>query len=162
MEIKNRTTGKIIFSGDYLSIRECVEDAVRKKIKLQRAGLQGVDLRGANLYGADFRGADLYGADLCDADLQWADLHGVDLRWANLHGTDLYAANLYRGVGAVQWQSPLGLKRMCYSVAHGEKVMHKIGCFWGDTEEAASAIIKKYGDNSLYEKIMRLNTEVLQ
>lgn len=107
MEIKNRYTGEVIFSGDYETTRQCVEAALSS-----------------------------------EADLRWADLQGV--------------------AGAIQWQAPQGDKRACISVAHGDKVMHKIGCFWGDTDEAAAAIIKKYGENSLYEKIMRLNAEALE
>lgn len=112
MEIKNRYTGEVIFSGDYETTRQCVEAALSS-----------------------------------EADLRWANL-----RWANLSGA----------TGAIQWQAPRGCKRVCISVAHGDKVMHKIGCFWGDTDEAAAAIIKKYGENSLYEKIMRLNAEALE
>ena len=122
MEIKNRYTGEIIFSGDYETMRECVEDALCSE----------ASLRGADLHNADLRGADLSGANLSGA------------------------------TGAIQWQAPRGCKRVCISVAHGDKVMHKIGCFWGDTDEAAAAIIKKYGENSLYEKIMRLNAEALE
>ena len=122
MEIKNRYTGEVIFSGDYETMRLCIEAALS----------DGKNLRGSDLRGSDLRGSDLSGSDLS----------GVS--------------------GAVQWQAPGGCKRICISVAHGDKVMHKIGCFWGDTDEAAAAIIKEYGENSLYEKIMRLNAEALK
>ena len=172
MEIKNRKTGEIIFSGEYSSMRECVEDAVRKKISLQWAYLQGVDLQDADLQDADLQwaslrwsglqGSILQRSRLQGADLQGARLQRVDLQDADLQDAGLYVANFHGVAGAIQWQAPAGIKRICYSVAHGEKVMQKIGCLWGDTEEVASAIIKKYCDNSLYEKIMRLNAEALQ
>lgn len=112
MEIKNRYTGEVIFSGDYETTRQCVEAALSSE------------------------------ADLLEAALRGANLQGV--------------------AGAIQWQAPQGCKRICLSVVHGDKVMHKIGCFWGDTDEAAAAIIKNYGENSIYEKIMRLNAEALK
>ncbi len=57
VEIKSRFTGKIIVSGDYLSIKDCLE-------KNRGAYLRGADLGGADLRGADLRGADLRGAYL--------------------------------------------------------------------------------------------------
>jgi len=55
IEIKNRFTGKVIISGDYVSVRGCLE------------ANRGADLRDADLGGADLRDADLGGADLRDA-----------------------------------------------------------------------------------------------
>lgn len=95
---------------------------------------------------ADLREADLRGACLFKADLFGADLRGADLR-----GADLYGAK-----GILQWQSPSGFKRICYSVKHPATVMHQLGCFWGDTHEAVSAIRKKYGENSMYERYVWL------
>jgi len=217
MEIKNRFTDDVIFSGDYKTMRECVVAAINSGADLYGANLIGANLRGANLSeadlssanlreadlrGANLRGADLRGANLSETNLRGANLRGADLRGANLSetnlsetnlglanlsetnlseadlsGADLYGANLSGAnlseadlsgadlsgaIGATQWQAPLGDKRICISVSHGDKVMHKIGCFWGDTDEVAAAIIKKYGENSLYEKIMRLNAEALK
>jgi hypothetical protein len=39
--------------------------------------------------------------------------------------------------------------------------MHKLGCFWGNTDEAVKAIREKYGDDSLYEQLLLLNTKAL-
>ena len=95
--IKNWWNDKIIVSGKYESIKDCLE-------KNRDADLRGADLRGANLIGADLidadlRGANLIGADLRDADLRGANLIGAnlrdaDLRGANLIGADLIGANL--------------------------------------------------------------------
>lgn len=70
IEIKNRVIDKIIISGKYESIKDCLEKN------------RGADLRDANLVGADLRGADLVGADLRDANLWGAYLRGADLRGA--------------------------------------------------------------------------------
>lgn len=56
IEIKNRYTGEVIYSGDGDTIRQVVEAAVAA-----RADLRGANLRGANLSGADLSGADLSG-----------------------------------------------------------------------------------------------------
>ena len=70
VEIKNRFTGKVIFT------------------------FAGADLRDANLSDADLSDADLSDADLRDADLSDADLRDADLRGANLRGADLSGADL--------------------------------------------------------------------
>ena len=106
------------------------------------ADLSGVDLRGVDLYGANLRGVDLYGANLSHADLR--------------------DANLRHAKGVLTWQSPCGEKRICYSVKHEKTVMHQLGCFWGDTEQAVEAIKEKYGENSLYEQILTLNAKALE
>ena len=92
IEIKSRWDGKVIISGKYESIKDCLE-------KNRGANLRGADLRDANLGGADLRGANLGGAnlggaDLRDANLGGADLGGADLRGADLRGADLRGANL--------------------------------------------------------------------
>ena len=82
IEIRNRFDNKIILSGKYASIKECLEKN------------RGTDLRSANLGGADLRSANLWGADLRSANLEGADLEGADLEGANLWGADLGSANL--------------------------------------------------------------------
>lgn len=90
-------------------------------------------------------------ADLADADLEGANLEGAFLKGAFLKGA--------RGI--LQWQSPQGEKRICYSVKAEDCVMHKLGCFWGATEEAVEAIREKYGESSLYEKFLLMQAEAL-
>lgn len=91
IKIKNRLTGSIIFeySKKDNTIKDTLEEAIRRG-----ANLRGADLRGADLLGAYLRGADLSDADLSDADLRDAYLIGADLRDANLHGADLRGAYL--------------------------------------------------------------------
>jgi uncharacterized protein YjbI with pentapeptide repeats len=47
IEIKNRFDGSVILSGEYESMKDCLEQNRR------------ASLSGANLYGADLSGADL-------------------------------------------------------------------------------------------------------
>jgi uncharacterized protein YjbI with pentapeptide repeats len=160
------------------------EDGMRANLKdadLSRANLSGADLSDADLKGADLRGAYLRGAylrcaDLCgtnlrcadlkDADLRGADLRGAYLSRANLWGADLRCADLStadlsRATYISQWQAPQGVRRTCYSVKHDKCVMHKLGCFWGTTEQAIKAIRKKYGNDSMYEQLLVLNAKAL-
>ncbi len=88
-EIKNRWTGRILFSLETDSFRHCVIAAAEAG-----ANLRGADLSGANLRDADLRGADLRDANLREADLREADLRDADLREADLSGADLSGANL--------------------------------------------------------------------
>jgi len=59
--IKNRFTGKELVSGEYETIKECLEK--NRGADLRCADLGGADLGGAYLGGADLGGADLGGAE---------------------------------------------------------------------------------------------------
>ena len=83
IEIKNRSTQVVLWSGNAESVREAVAMAVAA----------GACLDGANLHGADLHGADLVGADLVGADLDGAYLGGANLHGANLHGANLRGAD---------------------------------------------------------------------
>ena len=143
-----------------------LERAYLERAYLERAYLEGAYLYGANLKGAYLDGANLYGANLEGANLKGAGLEGANLHGANLVGANLERANLVgadlRGArGILQWQAPQGEKRICYSVKAEDCVMHKLGCFWGATDEAVEAIRKKYGEGSLYEKFLLMQAEAL-
>ena len=99
----------VLFKSDSSSIKETIEDAIRKGISLNEADLRGADLtyadlRGADLSGANLKdaylngtilnGADLRGADLSGAKFNCADLMGANLNNVNLSGADLRGANL--------------------------------------------------------------------
>jgi hypothetical protein len=124
---------------------------------LKFANLENSYLKGANLSGCDLRFAKLIGACLGNADLSGANLENADLVYADLQNADLYNAK-----GFIQWQSPVGIKRICYTFKEDDCVMHKLGCFYGDTEKAVTAIKKKYGDDSLYEKFLLMQVEALE
>ena len=75
IEIKNRWTGAVLWSGEAETIRGALVTAVKAR---------------ADLAGADLRGAKLAGANLADADLKGADLKGTPRR------TPAERAALYR------------------------------------------------------------------
>ena len=105
-EIKNRFTGKVLFTCEVpdgmesgMITRHAVEEAISSGADLRNADLSGAnlrnaDLRNADLLGANLRNADLRNADLLGANLRNADLLGVDLRNANLRNANLRNANL--------------------------------------------------------------------
>ena len=148
-EIKNRFTGKVLFSLECGSLKLCVEAAVEAGADLYGANLYGADLfgadlrdaylrdaylRGANLSGADLRGADLRGATLYGADLYGANLFGADLRGANLFGADLRGADLsgayLRGADGEKIKiskTPLQILTEVYDIIIFDSHM-KIGC----------------------------------
>ena len=64
IQIKNRCNDNVIFEGEFDSLRQAVETAVKNKVSLYGAYLGGADLTGANLGGADLTGANLTGTDL--------------------------------------------------------------------------------------------------
>jgi len=172
--IKSKYTKEVIHSGEFNSIRECLEDAIKCGADLYGANLYGANLRGANLRGADLRGADLHEANLHEANLRGADLRGADLRGADLHeanlyGADLYGANLY---GADLYEANLygadlceakgvrvftagRLNRLCLTYVYEGIQRYQLGCFNGTLEETCEAIVKKYDENSSYERIVR-------
>ena len=77
MDIKHRITEKIVYSSEKETMKEVVEEAVKKRIDLRGADLRGADLEVADLRGADLRGANLRGANLRGANLRGADLFGI-------------------------------------------------------------------------------------
>ena len=94
VEIRSRWADQVLFSGEYNSLKSCVEAAVKRGADLREADLRGAYLRGANLRGADLRGAYLRGADLSEAYLRGADLRVADLSEAYLSKADLSKADL--------------------------------------------------------------------
>ena len=137
---------------------------------LRNANLSGADLSGANLSGADLSCADLFGADLRNANLSDADLFGADLFGADLSCADLSGANLFGAdLSCTNLSDAKNIKsfqcgeynRISLAVKHKDYVMFKIGCFWGNTEEAINKVKEKYGTNSYYEKLIVLYTEML-
>jgi hypothetical protein len=158
IEIKHRFTDKVLYTVDGDTLR----GADLRGAYLTGADLTGAYLRGAGLRGADLAGADLRGANLEDADLRGASLIDANLIDANLIDAYLAGADLRGAKSILQWQAPQGQKRICYSVKHADRVMHKLGCFWGDTDKSIKAIREKYGDNSMYEQLLVLNAKALE
>ena len=102
IEIKNRWTGRVLFSftptderqASGLAMRYAVESATQGDAVLSDADLRGAVLRDADLSGAVLSGADLRGADLSGAVLRGADLRDAVLSDAVLSGADLSGADL--------------------------------------------------------------------
>ena len=95
IQIKLKFSDKILFEGEYLSTKEAVEDAVKKKINLAGANLDGANLYEANLGGANLAGASLGRANLYRANLGRANLDGANLYEANLDG-EILKVNPYK------------------------------------------------------------------
>ncbi len=94
-KISNRFDGSILFSGEFGSLKLCVEAAIKSKANLRYADLRSANLQYADLHSADLRYANLQYADLRYANLRYADLHYADLRYANLQYADLHSADLH-------------------------------------------------------------------
>ena len=94
MKITKVNSNEIIFEDNSNVVKDCVINAISKKIYLGGANLRGANLRGADLREAYLRGAYLGGADLRGAYLGGADLRGADLRDAYLRDADLGGAYL--------------------------------------------------------------------
>ena len=134
-----------------------LRDANLSGAYLSRANLRGANLSGANLRGAYLSDADLRGADLRVANLSGADLSRAYLRVANLSGADLRGANGIMSFGPVGRSGRIG-----YAVITDNGVVFALGCHWGNLADTCAAIVKKYGENSLYEKQVRLADEILR
>ena len=102
----------------------------------------------------------LVNAIMLGADLSGADLRGADLRGADLSGADLSGAYL-RGAENIKSFQCGEYNRVSYAVKHENETMFKIGCFWGNTEEAIAKVKEKYGEDSDYEKLIRIYDEMM-
>ena len=145
-------------SGENLSVAN-LSEAYLHNADLSRANLSGANIYMANLFRANLCEADLYKANLC-----WADLSGADLSVANLSGTDLSGvdlsgtvlyvtdlsgadlsmAYLSKAKGIVQFGPVPTSGRIGYCVDHGDKIMVKLGCWWGEFDETIQRIAEKH------------------
>jgi len=144
IEIKS-VSGKVLYSSEATSLKECMENAVKDYTDLRGAYLSGADLRGAYLSGADLSGAYLSGADLSGADLSGAYLRGAYLKGADLRGAYL-SGDIKISLTPIQVSTPI------YYVTIFDDHM-KIGCelhciadWWGFDD---ARIIKMDGKRAL-------------
>jgi len=91
-QTKNRWTNEVLFEGEFESLKECVEAAVKACANLRGANLRYANQDGANLGGANLGGANLDGANLRGANLRYANLGGANLGGANLDNASLDGA----------------------------------------------------------------------
>ena len=68
IQIKNWITGKVIFEANVLSLRICVELAIKNSVSLNNAELNGAKLNYAKLNNAKLNGAKLNNAELIRVD----------------------------------------------------------------------------------------------
>ena len=92
---------------------------------------------------------------IANAVMLGADLSGADLRGAYLSGADLNGAENIKSFQCGVYN------RVSYAVKYKNETMFKIGCFWGSTEEAIAKVKEKYGENSDYEKLIRIYDEMM-
>ena len=159
IEIKS-IFGKVLFeySKENNTIKDTIEEAIKRGADLGGADLRGADLRGAYLGGAYLRGAHLGGAYLGGAYLRGAYLGGADLRDAYLRGAHLGGAGKITSVDDVLLIGPIGSRAGYTHIYRTDKGVHvKCGCFFGTVDEFASKVTDTHGDNkyaSQYRKVI--------
>lgn len=89
------TTGKILYEGQFSSVRKGVERAIEDHCILDGIDLRKANLAGASMDGARMRGACFWGANLGKADMSEGDFEGADFRTANLLDTCLAESNCH-------------------------------------------------------------------
>ena len=85
---------KIIHEGEFFSVRECLEDGVKRGISFDYAKLNEAQLNGAKLNDAKLNYAKLNEAQLNYAELNGAKLNGAKLNRAELNFAELDNAKL--------------------------------------------------------------------
>ena len=126
LKINHRFSNAVKFSGEFASLRLCVEAAIKAK----------ADLRGCDLSGSDLRGCDLSGSDLRGCDLSGCNLSGCNLLGSNLRGCNL------RGSRGILIISPIGSRGdMLVAVIRDSAVWVKTGCFWGSVDIFEAKVI---------------------
>lgn len=83
-----------LFAGEYDSIKDCIEDAVRNEINLDYVDLRGVNLMNADLDEGMFNHARFDHANLTGANLSGTKLNGACFRNATLYNTCFCEAQL--------------------------------------------------------------------
>ena len=140
IEIKNRFTGKIIFefSKENNTIKDTVEEAVKNKISLYGASLDGASLDRASLIGASLDRASLNGASLDRASLIGASLDGASLIGASLDK---------RYISITRIGSSNRMTTYCF-----DDDIIWCGCFKGTLQEFEDKVNITHKDNELYLK----------
>jgi len=75
---------------------------------------------------------------------------------------NLSSANL-RSANGIMLFGPIGKHlRIGYAVLHADCIMFQLGCHWGSLPDTCAAIVEKYGENSDYERMVKLCAEILE
>jgi len=104
IEIKDRWDGHVIYSCEAENIKEAVEKAVKERVSLNRASLDGASLNDASLDGASLNGASLDDASLNDASLDGASLNRASLNGASLNETKYLVKTMGVECGNYYWK----------------------------------------------------------
>jgi len=158
IEIKRWDTGEVIFSGDYKSIKDALEDGISKGIsfnyaKLNYAELNYAELNNAELNNAELNNAELNNAKLNDAVLNNAKLNDAELKYAKLNNAKLNDAELNNAklndaelnnakLNGAELNGANSNRPTYYNV---KSDIVECGCFRGTLKEFTKAVIKKYG-----------------
>lgn len=128
VQVRSIVDGSTIYSYECKgnTVRQTLERAVREKVRLCNACLNGADLdraslNGADLSGACLQGASLQGASLRGADLSYTDLSGADFTDADMSGAFLYEANLSK---AMLSGADLHRSNLCRASLEGASCMY--------------------------------------
>ena len=117
--LKDREEEKVLFSGEYASVKAAIEAAVAADVDLTGIDLCGQDLQGLNcgcgkFDSSDWKGADLNGANLAGSKMRGADFAGADLQGANMGGNLLHGSKWSgtkvsnsTNLGGTDWVTPL-------------------------------------------------------
>ena len=137
IEIKSRI-GNVLF--EFAKENNTIKDTLEEAVK-----------RDAYLHGADLGGADLGGANLGGAYLHGAYLHGANLRGAYLHCAYLHCANL-RDAGKLTTIDdtliigPIGSRKAYTQIYRTDNGVYvKCGCFFGTLGEFAVKVHETHG-----------------
>ena len=147
MEIKiviKSIFGNVLFkySKEGNTLKDTVEEAVKRG-----ANLRCANLRCANLGGAYLRGADLGGANLRGADLGGADLGDAYLR----------CAGKITSVDDILLIGPIGSRADYTHIYRTDKGVYvKCGCFFGTVDEFASKVKYTHGDNKYANQYLKV------
>ena len=125
------------FSKENNTIKDTVEEAVKR--------------------GADLRDANLCGANLFCANLFCADLRGANLRDANLHDAYLRGAGKITSVDDILLIGPIGSRADYTHIYHTDKGVYvKCGCFFDTVDEFASRVKDTHGNNKFANQYLKV------
>ena len=145
------------FSKENNTIKDTVEEAVRRGAYLSGADLRDANLRDADLRDADLRDAYLGGANLGGANLGGANLGDAYLRDADLRDADLGGADKITSVDDILLIGPIGSRADYTHIYRTDKgIFIKCGCFFGTVEEFASKVKDTHGDNKYANQYLKV------
>jgi len=173
-DVKNRYTGDVQFTAEIecddnadmsIKLGLAIQWGYKNKKPLEGANMEGANMAGANMADANMAGANMEGANMARANMAVANMEGANMAGANMAGANMAGANMAGANMAVANMAHIPVsfgcvgneKRTGFAVFSDKEkqIMVRLGCSYKNEDDTASAIIKKYGENSAYEKIMR-------